>query len=274
MINSYFAYFFAGNLRRAACRLRPYEVQPGATDAAVAWCLDYLCEVMRTGGNKLEAARKVADRLLEVETKPEPRPQVAIFGDLYARDNDVMNQGLIDTIEENGGEVLTTPYSEYGRIVIKPYLKKWLREGLYKDVFAMSLAWAGVNLLETKYVEQFERVLGPTPRPEKSTGIDEVLALFGVDIHHTGESFDNLLKVFHLVERYPNLALFVQTNPAFCCPSLVTEAMSRRIERATGVPVVTVTYDGTASNKNEVIIPYLQLARERKSEKQSRRSRG
>ena len=262
VINNYFAYFFAGSLRRAACKLRPYEVQPGSTDAAVAECLDLLSEVMRTGGDKLEAARQVVDRLLAVEVKPEPRPQVAIFGDLYARDNDVMNQGLIDTIEENGGEVLTTPYSEYGRIVIKPYLKKWLREGLYKDVFAISLAWAGVNLLETKYVGQFERVLGPAPQPKKSAGIDEVLALFSVDPHHTGESFDNILKVFHLVERYPNLALFVQTNPAFCCPSLVTEAMGRRIERATGVPVVTVTYDGTASNKNEVIIPYLQLARE------------
>ena len=274
VINSYFGYLFAGNLRRAACKLRPYEVQPGATDAAVAGCLDFLCEVMRTGGNKLEAARTVADRLEKVEVRPGQRPQVAIFGDLYARDNDVFNQGLIDTIEENGGEVLTTPYSEYARIVIKPYLKKWLREGLYKDVISITLAWAGVNLLEPRYVEQFERVLGSAPQPVKPTGIDEILSRFHIDIHHTGESFDNLLKVFHLVERYPNLALFVQTNPAFCCPSLVTEAMSRRIERATGVPVVTVTYDGTASNKNEVVIPYLKLARERISEKQSRRSQG
>jgi predicted nucleotide-binding protein (sugar kinase/HSP70/actin superfamily) len=273
VINSYFAYFFAGNLRRAACKLRPYEVRPGSVDAAIAECLDLLSEVMRTGGDKLAAAREVVDRLTTVEVggsqpsskfegKPQARPQVAIFGDLYARDNDVMNQGLIDTIEENGGEVLTTPYSEYGRIVVKPYLKKWLREGNYWDVFATAVAWASVNLMETKYVEQFERVLGPAPEPVKSTPIEEVLALFGVDPHHTGESFDNLLKVFHLVERYPNLALFVQTNPAFCCPSLVTEAMGRQIERATGVPVVTVTYDGTASNKNEVVIPYLQLARE------------
>jgi hypothetical protein len=50
----------------------------------------------------------------------------------------------------------------------------------------------------------------------------------------------------------------VQTNPAFCCPSLVTEAMTNEIKRLTGVPVVTLTYDGTDDYKNDIIIPYLQ----------------
>ena len=59
------------------------------------------------------------------------------------------------------------------------------------------------------------------------------------------------------MKEYPDLRLFVQTNPAFCCPSLVTEAMSRRIEELTGIPVVTLTYDGTGSFKNERIVPYL-----------------
>jgi hypothetical protein len=36
--------------------------------------------------------------------------------------------------------------------------------------------------------------------------------------------------------------------------------------------VVTVTYDGTASNKNEVVIPYLQLARETGMTKRRRQS--
>jgi hypothetical protein len=74
---------------------------------------------------------------------------------------------------------------------------------------------------------------------------------------HSGESFDNLLKVHRLIEDHPDIALFVQMSPAFCCPSLVTEAMSREIERNTGVPVVTITYDGTLSPKNGPVIPHL-----------------
>jgi hypothetical protein len=37
--------------------------------------------------------------------------------------------------------------------------------------------------------------------------------------------------------------------------------MAHRIERVTGVPVVSVTYDGIGGSKNNVIIPYLAYAR-------------
>jgi hypothetical protein len=72
---------------------------------------------------------------------------------------------------------------------------------------------------------------------------------------------DNILKVFYIKRHYPDVSLFVQTSPAFCCPSLVTEAMAKEIENNTGVPVVSITYDGTGGNKNEAIIPYLKFPR-------------
>ena len=39
--------------------------------------------------------------------------------------------------------------------------------------------------------------------------------------------------------------------------------MSRQIEEKTGIPVVSVTYDGTGGGKNEVILPYLEYPRGR-----------
>jgi hypothetical protein len=74
---------------------------------------------------------------------------------------------------------------------------------------------------------------------------------------------DNLLKVFYVTRHHPDVALFVQVSPAYCCPSLVTEAMTREIQEKTGVPVVSVTYDGTGGGKNDVILPYLEHARRR-----------
>ncbi|MFC1892085.1 hypothetical protein ACFLZT_06795 [Thermodesulfobacteriota bacterium] len=70
---------------------------------------------------------------------------------------------------------------------------------------------------------------------------------------------DNLLKILYLKKQYPDISLFVQTNPAFCCPSLVTEAMAKDIEKKTGVPIVSITYDGTSTNRNEAVIPYLDF---------------
>ncbi len=53
----------------------------------------------------------------------------------------------------------------------------------------------------------------------------------------------------------------VQANPAFCCPSIVTEAINAEIESVTGVPVVTITYDGIGAPKNDVVIPYIPALR-------------
>ena len=86
---------------------------------------------------------------------------------------------------------------------------------------------------------------------------ENILSEYNVRIEHTGESMDNLLKIFYIKKHYPDVSLFVQTSPAFCCPSLVTEAMAKEIEKKTGVPIVSITYDGTAGNKNEILIPYL-----------------
>jgi hypothetical protein len=69
------------------------------------------------------------------------------------------------------------------------------------------------------------------------------------------------------------LALLVQASPAFCCPALVTEAMAHRIEQVTGVPVVSITYDGIGGSKNEVIVPCLKYPRVRPAVEKANRYR-
>ena len=36
----------------------------------------------------------------DIETRTESRPKIGIFGDLYVRDNDIMNQDLVHFIED------------------------------------------------------------------------------------------------------------------------------------------------------------------------------
>ena len=114
--------------------------------------------------------------------------------------------------------------------------------------------------LDKTYYKYFQRVL-KEPEPEFNESPRKILAEYNVRIENTGESMENILKIFYLLKRHPDLSLFVQTSPAFCCPSLVTEAMSAEIEKKTGVPIVSITYDGTASLKNEVVVPYLTYPR-------------
>jgi hypothetical protein len=114
--------------------------------------------------------------------------------------------------------------------------------------------------MEKAYFRIFNRILGEgefeyTDNPEK------ILAAYRISVENTGESMDNILKIHYLKKHYPDIVLFVQASPALCCASLITQAMREDIERLTGVPVVSVTYDGTGGSKNEVIIPYLKFPR-------------
>ena len=259
--NAYFAYMFGGLLRRIACKIRPYENLPGQTNSVLNKSIEILEEAFLGTVPKLDAVRTIVDNFLEIDTNNKPKSKVAIFGDLYVRDNDVMNQNLIQMIEEHQGEVITTPYTEYIKIIAHTYFRHWLREGNYIDVIANTSLLATLKKLERKYAEQFERILGPFSSDEPTISNETIIKRFGMTQNHRGESFDNILKIFHLLELYPDISLFVQTNPSFCCPSLITEAMAKDVEKVTGVPIVSVTYDGTLSTKNDVIIPYLKYPR-------------
>ena len=258
--NAVFAYMFGGLLRRLACRLRPYECHAGDVDQVLDLSLEILYEAFLGRIKKQDALAAVIERFGRIPVRQEKRPKVAVFGDLYSRDNRVMNQDLIRFIERHGGEVVTTPYSEYARMIANPYFRKWFFERKFLTLISSKALMTTITRLERTYYRMFEPLLGE-PMATFDDPPEAILSQYGVRIEHTGESLDNLLKVHYIKKHHPDVSLFVQASPAFCCPSLVTEAMSRRIEDVTGVPVVPITYDGTGGRKNDAIIPFLQYPR-------------
>jgi predicted CoA-substrate-specific enzyme activase len=259
-VTVYFAYMFGGLLRSMGCRTRPYELTPGTTDQVLSTSLEVLKSAFENGRARDEALAEIVAAFQAIEAAPRGRPKVAIFGDLYVRDNESMNRNLIGFIEDHGGEVITTPYNEYLKMISGPYLRKWFVEGDYLNVLSVEALLMTLKWLEKDYYRHVEKVLGRIDR-KNEVAPRKILAEYGVRLEHTGESMENLLKIFHLMREYPDLSLFVQTSPAFCCPSLVTEAMAQTIERRTGVPVVSITYDGTGGSRNDAVIPYLKYPR-------------
>jgi len=255
-INTYFAHMFGGFIRKMGCRIRPYEKEPGTTDRVIEQSVDVLTDAFSGNRSKEEALAQVISWFEAVEITQEQKPKVAIFGDLYVRDNDVMNQNLIRFIEAHNGEVIVTPYSAYVQMIAGAYLKRWFFEGNYLDILSSKALLSTVTRMERVYYRYFERIL-KSPAPQYHEKPEDILSEYHLRIEHTGESMDNLLKIFYIKKHHPDVSLFVQASPAFCCPSLITESMAREIEKKTGVPVVSITYDGTCNNKNEAIIPYL-----------------
>ena len=276
-VHIYFAYMFGGMLRKMGCKIRPYERHQGETDRVIEKAVAILSEAFAGNCSREDAVEAVVSQFEQIETVEagagSSRPKVAIFGDLYARDNHVFNQDLIHFIEDNGGEVLTTPYSDYLKMVSRPYLRKWLIEGHYLSVLSSQAFMTTLKLKEKTYHKYFERILDNMEQ-EFSDSAKEILSRYNLRLENTGESMDNILKIHYIKKHHPDVALFVQTSPAFCCPSLVTEAMAARIEQVTGTPIVAITYDGTGGSKNDVLIPYLRYPRRAAAEGGGLRAEG
>ncbi|MCF7832009.1 MAG: acyl-CoA dehydratase activase, partial [Candidatus Marinimicrobia bacterium] len=259
-VKTYFAYMFGGNLKKIGCMIRPYEVQKGKTDRVLAQCRNIFIDAFLGKIKYHDAVEKVIMKIDDIAIKKIPKPKVAIFGDLYVRDNEIMNQNLIRSIEDAGGEVVITPYHDYAKIAYGAYEKKWIKELNVSDLLTYRTLLAAMQVFESRYQSLFSKYVGK-PVSARNPDAEKELGHFNIRIEQDGESYENVLKIFRIMKEHPDIALFIQTNPAFCCPSLITEAMSKDIEEITGVPVLTITYDGTDTPKNDVIIPYLMYAK-------------
>ena len=254
---AYFAYMLGGLVRMTSYKIRPYEINKGDTDLAIKEIIGIL-ETAFLGEIPMDKAVYKAVTLFDrIPRREGKKPKIALFGDFYVCDNDIMNQELNYSIEEAGGEVITTPYSDLVKMTLENVIRRTIYRGEYGNAAQQRMISSCIKLFEDKYYRYFEKYLGPQKiiNPKK---LEKNLARFNINPYNSGESYENILKIFYLLENYPDISLFVQANPAFCCPSLVTEAMTSEIMNITGVPVVTITYDGTNDYKNDVIIPYLQ----------------
>ncbi len=261
-IKTYFAYMFGGNLKKIGCMIRPYELVKGETDRVILEARDTFAKAFLGELSFMDAVKMAIEKLDKIKYKKTNKPKVAIFGDLYVRDNEVMNQGLISYIEDAGGEVIITPYNDYAKIISGALFKRWTKELKLSEVVLFKSLLTAMEALEGRYHNHLGKYIGKQTR-SKNPMAEKELAKFNIRIEQEGESYENILKIFHIMKEHPDVSLFIQTNPAFCCPALVTEAMSAEIEDFTGVPVLSITYDGTEAPKNDVIIPYLKFAGKR-----------
>jgi len=99
---------------------RPYELQPGQTDALYQVCLQRVIEATQAGGGRrLQDAVRWIARQFEALTvdRSEPRPLIGLVGEIYLRFNDYANQEIIRQVEAARGEVLLTTMQEWAYFV-------------------------------------------------------------------------------------------------------------------------------------------------------------
>ena len=249
-----------GLMRRLACKIRPYELVPGQTDQLIDESLQKLHLTIAKGKSKEIVFRELITNLgkIPVNESYGTRPKISIIGDLYVRDNDVFNQQLIHDLEKYGAEVVTTPYTYILRMLTNKHTKMLKDNGRYFTMVRDKLFLDVLEKFEYRFFQIANEIL-QEEFPKFDESVYDSLKKYNLSFKHGGETSQNIIKIFSLLNHYPDLALLIHVNPIFCCPGLVSESIFEKVEKDIGIPIVSIIYDGTTANRNEVLAPYLHF---------------
>ena len=134
-------------------------------------------------------------------------------------------------------------------------------DGRYMPLIREKLLLTVLEKFERRFYQIAKEVLGEG-FPTFGDSILGCLPKYGLSLDHGGETAQNLLKIFTLLKHHPDISLFIHVNPIFCCPGLVSESIFKSVEKDIGLPIVSITYDGTSSRRNDILAPYIHYLRQ------------
>ena len=254
-------------LHRMLLRVRPYERNPGESDAVYARCLEDLCRVLKRSGvhartqrNMLtESLRRSRDSLRSVPVIEKELPLVGGVGEIFCRLNEFSNQDIIRRIESRGAECWLSGITEW-----LGYVNQGQREDLVAagKKFSPAMAKAGIKSWiqhrdEKALMEPFRRDL-----PEEAC-VDEILERSRPYLPHKGvigEMVLNVGKAVYLWEK--GVSGIVDISPFSCMNGIVSQAMYARMsDEHDGIPVRVFYFDQSRKDLDQDISIFMDLVR-------------
>lgn len=259
------AILLADILCKMGCKLRPYEVVPGETDRVLAEQLGGISRAMEAGVDLLQALDRAVQAFDTVETRREKKPLVGVVGEIYVRCNGFCNSQVIRTVERYGGEGWLTPVSEwilYTSEMAKRGARIGINANLLRSPFAiltLHLKDRFLNKKEREYHEVARRLLNDRMEPPVGEVIDAGERY--IPLAFEGEAILTVGRAIKFMDQHASMV--VSANPFGCMPGTLSDACLDEVQRQTGVPVVSLFYDGEGDLNRKVGI-YLANIRDRR----------
>ncbi len=251
-------------LMKMTCKIRPYEIHKGDTDAALDWAVAHMCEALESNDRKRmdEALAQIVQQYRMIPVQLVEKPLVGVVGEIYIRCDGYANEEVIRAIEEYGGEAWLIPISEW--ILYSNDLQEWLD---YKLDFNLgNLAMAKVKNFyfahwEHHYYDIAEPILHDRHEPPIRQVIDRGETY--VPYNFEGEAILTLGRAVLFHEQQAELV--VNCAPFGCMPGAVSTAIFQKIEQDIGMPIVNMFYDGEG-RQNQQLKTYIGLIKQRLKE--------
>ncbi len=228
-------------LTKSACRVRPYELNPGQTNKVLEEQLQNMEAAFSEKQELIPALARAVDQLAAIPTGGPPKPLIGIVGEIYVRCSSFCNEGLIDSIERHGGEAWLTPAVEW--ILYTTAMEKW--EGKQRgDGLWPRTCSALKNYLMTRseheLVRPAKKLLADRPEPSVSQVMEEGAKY--VPVNFGGEAILTLGRAAIFARQ--GVAAVVNCAPFSCMPGAISAAILPQLEQTAGIPIISIFYDG------------------------------
>ncbi len=255
--------FLAGDvLYKMVTKIRPYEKNPGETDALAKEEAARLRDAFYKNKGMEIPLRKAADRFAAIDTYDLKKPLVGVVGEIYVRCNEFSNGYVIDNIEQYGGEAWLAPISEW--ILYTAYLQDWSAKQQMRNITARGKSLLKNTFLhsgERKYYQWCEKVLHDRHEPSMDDVIKDGEKY--LPINFEGEAIITIGRATQFIKQ--GAELVVNCAPFGCMPGNLTASIFQQIEQEKGVPLVSMYYDGEGEINKRLEV-YLHQSQKGKKE--------
>jgi predicted CoA-substrate-specific enzyme activase len=232
----------ADTIWKAGCKVRPYEKERGATDRAMREGVEEVARIMSKGRDFRPAFGQAIRRVAAVPAeKLGTRPLVGIVGEIYVRCNLFSNDEVIRAIERFGGEAWLAPLGEW--VLYSAAFQRWTAGR--RPLHLGGLAAAHLkNFFIHRQEREAAQIASPFLDDRREPPIEEVIAEGRkfLPMNFSGEALITLGRAVLFARQ--GASLIVNVAPFGCMPGTITSALCREIQAQTGVPIVSLFYDG------------------------------
>lgn len=223
---------------------RPYELEPGATEAAYRRGLTIIHDAI-LDGRRLEllaALDRIATDFGTVRIdRSSPRPIIAVLGEIYVMLNAHSNQELIKLLESTGAEVVTGTLTEWFHFADETKLDRDLLFGQWR-------AFLGTKAL-TKYQHHLEaqmfRRVGHLLRHPADPPMRELMEM-ARPYFDPLLGTETLLTISKVVDYAKHgVSGIVNVMPFSCMPGIIVSGLSAALRHDLGaLPWLDINFDG------------------------------
>jgi predicted nucleotide-binding protein (sugar kinase/HSP70/actin superfamily) len=230
---------------------RPYEQQKGSSDGLYAHHLARIVTSLSAKNGRLDDTLKaVKEDFKALPKTDEKKPLVGIIGEIYVRSNRFSNEDLVRKIEALGGEASLATFGEWILYLNTMSITRYMKERKFLAAAKDTLKRFFQLRIEDHCASPYKKYLRTLHEP--STKVLLRLSEPYLPATFEGEAVVSIGKSVDLAHR--GASGIINAIPFGCMPGTIVAGVMHAVKKEYDMPFITVSYDGTESSTNEMLL--------------------